>query len=311
MSAQAPAAVVMIRPHHFRANTETAADNVFQQDNRPIAVAESVQIEQAAYAEVTTVADALAAAGVRVHLYEDETTATPDSVFPNNWLSTHAGGRVALYPMYVANRRAERRYDIVEMLKHDYRVQEVIDYSGLERDDIFLEGTGAMVLDYGAHLAYVARSLRANPIALERFCTHFGFEPMAFDAIDPVGTAVYHTNVMMCIATDFALIGLDLIADVRRRAEIAERLAAPGRTVIDLSFEQVSEFAGNAMELQTPTGRVLAISRRGLASLRSDQLEIIEASCRVIPLDVPTIETAGGSVRCMLGGIHLERRPGS
>ncbi len=306
MSPQAPAAVVMVRPHHFRTNSVTAADNVFQRSNA--SEDDATHVAASAYSEVSGVVDALRATGVRVHLYEDDGDTTPDSVFPNNWFSTHAGGRVAMYPMYAPNRRAERRYDIIEMFKREYRVQEVIDYSGLEEDGIFLEGTGAMVFDYSAHLAYVARSQRANPIALERFCTHFGFEPMAFDAYDPGGRPVYHTNVMMCIATDFALMGLDMITDARRRAEIARRIVAGGRRLIELDFGQICEFAGNAIELQTPTGRILAMSRRGLRALRPEQRELVEASCRIIAVDVPTIEMAGGSVRCMLAGIHLDPR---
>lgn len=307
-SVQAPSAVVMIRPAHFRANEATAADNTFQPAARGIGADEAVAIAAAAHREASAAAAALRAEGVAVHVFEDTGEETPDSVFPNNWFSTHAGGRVAVYPMFVANRRAERRPDVLEMLKAEYRVQEIVDYSGLEVDGIYLEGTGAMVLDYGAHLAYVARSNRANPIALERFCTHFGFEPMAFDAVDEDGGVVYHTNVMMCVATDFALIGLSMIADPARRAEVAERLAQRGRQVIELTARQVREFAGNAMELQTPTGRILAMSTRARASLTTGQVAAIEQSCRVVDLDIPTIETAGGSVRCMLAGVFLDRR---
>ena len=202
-----------------------------------------------------------------VHLFEDEAADHPDSVFPNNWFSTHAGGHIAIYPMHSPSRRGERRTDIIELLKLRYRVQDVIDYSGLEYDDVFLEGTGAMVLDHASRVAYTARSNRANPVALERFCTNFGYEPMAFDATDAVGTPIYHTNVLMGIATDFAMIGLSTIADERRRAEIVDRLSSEGRAVIDLTPAQIENFAGNAIELQGVSGRILAISSRGLASL--------------------------------------------
>ncbi|MBD8534152.1 citrulline utilization hydrolase CtlX [Plantibacter sp. CFBP 13570] len=309
MSVQAPSAVVLIRPHRFTPNPLTAADNVFQ-------VAEGVPSESvsgvahAAFDEVTAVAQALEAAGVRVHLFDDEDPDRPDSVFPNNWLSTHAGGHLAVYPMYAVNRRRERRWDIVEMLKREYRVQDVIDYSGLELDDVFLEGTGAMVLDHAARVAFVARSHRADPIALERFCTNFGYEPLVFDAVDPHGVPIYHTNVMMGVATEFALVGLDLIASPARRDQVVERLTAHGRTIVDLDYGQVCDFAGNAIELRSATGeRLLAISSRAVQSLRPDQLAVIERSCRILPLDVPTIELAGGSVRCMIAGIHLDRRP--
>lgn len=308
MSPQAPGAVLLIRPRHFSPNPQTADDNVFQVAGHP-AAAGTAALSSAAYEEVTRVAAALEAEGIRVHLFDDDDPTRPDSVFPNNWLSTHAGGRIAIHPMYAENRRAERRWDVIESLKRSYRVQDVIDSSGLEPDGVFLEGTGAMVLDHASRIAYVARSRRADPIALERFCTAFGYEPMVFDAVDPTGVPIYHTNVMMCVATEFALIGLDLIASPQRRVEVAARLGQYGRAVIDLTYEQVCAFAGNAIELRSPTGRVLAISSRGLASLRPEQREVIEASCRILPLDVPTIELAGGSVRCMIVGVHLDARP--
>lgn len=306
MSVQAPSAVVLVRPHRFAPNPDTAADNAFQALDP---TRDEQQIARDAYAEATAVAAALNDAGVRVHIFEDESANYPDSVFPNNWFSAHAGGRVALYPMYSPSRRGERRADIIEMLKRDYRVQDVIDYSGLEYDDIFLEGTGAMVLDAVNRVAYVANSLRANPLALERFCTAFGYEPMAFDAVDSAGVPVYHTNVILCIATDFVLFGEQMIVDDKRRREVVERLAGDERPVIALSHEQIAHFAGNAIELHTRNGRILAMSRRAEASLSSDQRQVIEQSARILPLDIPTIELAGGSVRCMLAGIHLDPRP--
>lgn len=306
MSVQAPSAVVLVRPHRFAPNPDTAADNAFQALDP---TRDEQQIAKDAYAEATAVAAALNDAGVRVHIFEDESANYPDSVFPNNWFSAHAGGRVALYPMYSPSRRGERRTDIIEMLKRDYRVQDVIDYSGLEYDDIFLEGTGAMVLDAVNRVAYVANSLRANPLALERFCTAFGYEPMAFDAVDSAGVPVYHTNVILCIATEFVLFGEQMIVDDKRRREVVERLAGDERPVIALSHEQIAHFAGNAIELHTRNGRILAMSRRAEASLRSDQRQVIEQSARILPLDIPTIELAGGSVRCMLAGIHLDPRP--
>jgi hypothetical protein len=306
VSAQAPSAVVLVRPHHFDVNPVTAADNVFQSAEPD----HSAERAASAYREATALAEALEAEGVRVHLFEDERTDRPDSVFPNNWLSTHIGGHVAVYPMFAPNRRLERRQDILELLKAEYRVQDIIDYSGLEVDGIFLEGTGAMVLDNDERVAYVARSNRADPIALERFCTNFGYEPMVFDAADPSGTPIYHTNVLMCIATDFVLAGTSMIGPDARRAEIVERLSAGGREIVDLDFEQLMEFAGNAMELTGADGRILAMSRRGAASLRPEQRAIIERSCRIVDVDVPTIELSGGSVRCMIAGIHLTPRRG-
>lgn len=305
-SIQAPGSVVIIRPHRFHPNPETASDNVFQRTdaNRTIR-----QTAEDAYREVSDAALQLEKHGVRVHIFEDHgEKETPDSVFPNNWFSTHPGGHIAVFPMYSPSRRRERRYDILEMLKAEYRVQDIIDYSCLEYDDLFLEGTGAMVLDHIDRVAYTARSNRADAIALERFCTHFNFEPMAFDAEDSHGRPVYHTNVMMCVGTDFALVGFDMISDKARREEIYSRLQGMGRSVIELNNQQIDEFAGNAIELFTGTQQILAISARAVASLLPQQKKIIEKSAEIVPLSVPTIELAGGSIRCMLAGIHLTRR---
>ncbi len=303
---QAPGAVVMIRPHRFHPNPETAKDNAFQRTDGDLSAKE---IAKTAYDEVTAVAVRLEAEGVKVHIFEDRgEKETPDSVFPNNWFSTHPGGHVAIYPMYNPSRRRERRYDIIEMLKAEYRVQDVIDYSCLEYDNLFLEGTGAMVLDHIARVAYTARSNRADPIPLERFCTHFNFEPMAFDTADEQGKAIYHTNVMMCVATDFAMVGFDIIRDPDRREEIRTRLADMGRRVIALDSRQIREFAGNAIELSAGSRRILAISTRAAASLSAQQRAFIEESAKIVELPVPTIELAGGSIRCMLAGIHLARR---
>lgn len=296
----------MVRPHAFSPNPETAADNTFQ---RVASAGAASAIAAAAYREVSAAAQTLERHGVQVHLFEDRGEHnTPDSVFPNNWFSTHAGGHIALYPMYSPNRRRERRHDVIEMLKTDYRVQDIIDYSGLEADDLFLEGTGAMVLDHVERIAYASRSNRANAVALERFATHFNYEPMVFDALDASGTPIYHTNVLMCVATEFALVGLDLVQNPARRGEVLARLSESGREVVPLSSGQIAEFAGNAIELTGGEGRLLAMSARALSSLTAEQVEIIERSARIVPLSVPTIEMAGGSVRCMLAGIHLSKR---
>ena len=222
-SIQAPPAVVMVRPRHFTVNTETAADNSFQ-----VLADTGENLATAAYDEITRAAETLESHGVTVHLFEDDGTQTPDSVFPNNWFSTHTGGHVAIYPMKAESRRRERRSDVIEMLKTRYRVQDVIDYSGLEPDGLFLEGTGAMVLDHIDRVAYAVRSDRTDPIALERFCTHFNFEPMVFDARDGNGVPIYHTNVLMCVATGFAMIGTGMMSDPKRRDEVARKARALG-----------------------------------------------------------------------------------
>lgn len=304
-SAQTPSSVVMVRPHNFFPNQETANDNAFQ---RSIGSQEAELVAKAAYDEVTRAAEQLNFSGIKAHIFDDQGTQTPDSVFPNNWFSTHSGGHVAIYPMFAKNRRLERRADIIDMLKIAYRVQDVIDYSGLEHDDLFLEGTGAMVLDHIERVAYAVSSNRTNQVILERFCTHFNFEPMVFKAVDTGGMPIYHTNVLMCIATDFVLIGLDMIEDVWRREEIIQRFEASGRDVIALTNEQVTNFAGNAIELYGNGRRILVLSSRALKSLTDAQVNRVETSAQILALDVPTIEYAGGSVRCMLAGVHLSPR---
>ncbi|MBB5221923.1 hypothetical protein HNP73_001859 [Amaricoccus macauensis] len=207
--------------------------------------------------------------------------------------------------MAIPSRRKERRPDAIEMLKRDYRVQDVIDYSGMEQDRLYLEGTGAMVLDHVERVAYVCRSTRADPVLLERFCTHFNFEPMVFDAVDAAGRAIYHTNVLMCIGTEYVLAGLGMIPDADERAEVRERLESTGRTVIDVTEAQIGDFAGNAIELLGADGPVLALSARALRALTDEQRATLERFVTLLPLDVPTIKLAGSSVRCMLAGIHL------
>ncbi|MEM7193462.1 MAG: arginine deiminase-related protein [Pseudomonadota bacterium] len=302
---QAPSAVVMIRPHHFVPNPQTAEDNSFQSSELGLG---DKSVEAKAFDEVGRAREVLEDHGISVHLFEDTGTQTPDSVFPNNWFSTHPGGHVAVYPMFTPNRRLERRQDVLELLKREYRVQQVVDYSGLERDDVFLEGTGAMVLDHVERIAYAVRSNRTDPVMLERFCTTFNYEPWVFDAVDHRGETIYHTNVLMCIATSFAMVGLDAITSESRRTQLKNQLQSGGREVIGLSNEQVQKFAGNAIELTGAKGKILALSATAYDSLTQAQLSIIRKTASPVVLDVPTIEMAGGSVRCMLAGLHLSRR---
>ncbi len=301
-SQQAPSSVVMVRPHYFGVNPETS-DNAYQSSTLT-----SLVDALRAYEELTDAAEILRSHGIDVNLFEGEDPRTPDCVFPNNWFSTHAGGHVAVYPMKAPNRRLERRQDVLGMLKSKFRVQDILDYSGLEHDGLYLEGTGAMVLDHVDRIAYAVESDRTSPIALERFCTHFNYEPMAFAAVDAAGQAVYHTNVLMCIATDFAMIGGAMIKNVSRRDDVMNRLAQSGRVVIDLSENQISNFAGNAIELQGRKGRILALSETASAALDHVQKEQISESATLVELKIPTIELSGGSARCTIAGIHLAPR---
>lgn len=302
LSIQSPSAVVMVRPHGFTPNPQTLTDNAFQQPS-PDDSAEYVA--GAAFREVTHAMECLRGNGVAIHLFEDNRKKSPDSVFPNNWFSTHPGGEVVLYPMRATNRRQERRVDILDFLEQHYRVSRVIDYSSLEMAGMYLEGTGAMVLDHASKVAYAAESCRAHPGIFDRFCSQLQYEPHYFSALDKQFRPIYHTNVMMSIATDFALIGDELIIDRQQRTSVLRRLEESGREVISLSASQIFKFAGNALELQGKTRRLLALSGTAYRALTDEQKARIERHATLLPLEVPTLEMAGGSVRCMLAGIHL------
>lgn len=309
-NAQSPSAIIMVRPHNFRPNPMTAADNEFQQ----IAAPDQYKIiAKNAFQEVSNAAQILRELGITVHIFEDESDKTPDSIFPNNWFSTHADGRVALYPMYVANRRLERRVDIINRLKKEYHVEEIIDYSHWEQQNIFLEGTGAMVLDHDNHIAYAARSNRAHEKVFAKFCADFSYEPIMFDAHDKNGTAVYHTNVMMCIAQDYALIALDMINDNEQRQKVRKAIERSGKKIIALREEQIFHFAGNAIELtglsNGQNDKYLIMSQSSYDSLDDDQISTIAQYATIQPIDVETAEMAGGSIRCMIAAIHLGSAP--
>ena len=305
---QAPAAVVMIRPRTFQPNPETAADNAFQ--SAGVAdVAERQSVAAQAQIEVAAVATALRGEGVGVVLFDDrEGIDTPDSVFPNNWISTHEDGRVVLYPMAAPSRRRERRGDVVEGLRERYDVAQVLDLSPVELEGRYLEGTGALVLDHVHRIAYMARSGRANEAVLDQWCEAMGYTAEVFNTVDQAGQPIYHTNVVLSIATDFVVAGLGNIPDPVERARIAARLGETGRDVIEIDRGQVAEFAGNGLELTGSRGRIFTLSTRALAALRPDQIAAIETSARILAIAIPTIERSGGSVRCMLAGVHLPPR---
>lgn len=296
----------MIRPHRFYPNPETAADNAFQQS---VADGELPAISAAAAREFDQAVETLRADGVIVHVVEDTATPEkPDAVFPNNWFSTHDDGRVALYPMHSPARRRERRAEVIDELRKHYRVTEVIDYSAAENEGRSLEGTGSLVLDYENKIAYASISQRTDPGLVRQFCADFGFEPVTFRSFGAKGQPVYHTNVIMCVATEFALIALEMIPDEAERIGVQNLLESTGKEVIELSARQIDEFAGNALELRNARERLLVLSARAAAALTEKQHATIERSARLLPLALPTIELAGGSARCMLAAIHLPAR---
>src|SRR5881296_4094144 len=245
--AQSTDSVLMIRPGRFYPNPETAADNAFQCTTHFGSDALTLVARKEFDAAVRT----LRAAGVNVHVFEDTAEPEkPDAVFPNNWISTHHDGRIALFPMYSVLRRRERRQDIVEELRKHYRVTEVIDYSAFEDEGCCLEGTGSLVFDHPNRIAYVSLSNRSNPKVIQRFADDFGYEPVTFTSIGSNGQPIYHTNVMMCIGTAFAMVGLEMIPNKAERHEVRARLEKTGKEIVELSADQIANFAGNSIELQ-------------------------------------------------------------
>jgi hypothetical protein len=303
---QSTNSVLMIRPCRFYPNPETAADNAFQaRVDRAVDALSTV-----ARKEFDAAVQKLRAAGVNVHVFEDTAEPEkPDAVFPNNWISTHPDGRIALFPMYSALRRRERRQDIVGELRKGYRVNEVIDYSAFEEQGYCLEGTGSLVLDHLNKIAYVSLSNRSNPKVIRRFANDFSYESITFTSIGSNGQPIYHTNVMMCIGTEFALVGLETIWHKTERQQVRARLERSAKDIVELSPDQIANFAGNAIELHDTHGeKLLVLSERAIRALTEEQRARLTHYVRLVPLELPTIELGGGSARCMIATIHLAPR---
>jgi hypothetical protein len=300
---QSTNSVLMIRPSQFYPNPETAADNAFQA--RVDCAADT--LSTVARKEFDAAVQTLRAAGVNVRVFEDTPKPEkPDAVFPNNWISTHHDGRIALFPMYSALRRRERRHDIVGELRKHYRVTEVIDYSKFEEQGCCLEGTGSLVLDHLNKIAYVSLSNRSNPKVIRRFAEDFSYEPVTFTSSGSDGQPIYHTNVMMCIGTEFALVGLETIRNKAERQQARARLERSAKDIIELSPDQIANFAGNAIELHDTHGeKLLMLSDRAIRALTEEQHATLTRYVRLVPLELPTIELGGGSARCMIATIHL------
>jgi len=303
---QSTNSVLMVRPCRFYPNPETAADNAFQA--RVDCAADA--LSTAARKEFDAAVQTLRAGSVNVHVFEDTAEPEkPDAVFPNNWISTHHDGRIALFPMYSALRRRERRRDIIEELRQHYRVTELIDYSAFENEGCCLEGTGSLVLDYPNKIAYVSLSNRSNPNVIHRFAEDFSYEPVTFTSIGSDGRPIYHTNVMMCIGTAFALVGLEMILNKAERRQVRARLEQSGKDIVELSPHQIANFAGNAIELHNKHGeKLLVLSKRAIKTLTEGQRAKLTRYVRLVPLELPTIEFGGGSARCMMATIHLPPR---
>ncbi len=309
---QLASTVLMIRPVRFEQNPLTAKSNAFMED-----IDASASEQQAlAAVQFEGLASALEAAGVHVIVVEDTAEPhTPDSVFPNNWVTFHADGNVVLYPMEAPNRRTERRLDILDILhdEHGFRVDKVIDLSGHEDNGHFLEGTGSLVLDRRCHIAYACVSTRTHLDPLGDFAQQLGYEVVTFEAVDRDGVPIYHTNVMMSVGEALAIVCSESISDPEQRSAVLSRLEQTGRDIIDISYDQLENFAGNMLALRAADGAsVMAMSQQAWDSLDTEQRSRIEAADRIAVADISDIEaSAGGSVRCMLAEVHLPLSEGS
>ncbi|MFK7886771.1 MAG: citrulline utilization hydrolase CtlX [Gammaproteobacteria bacterium] len=295
--------VLMIRPWSFFSNPETAPSNAFQTTDHDAAVTPQAQ------AEFDAMVLQLEAQGVHVTVVQDTPEpVTPDAVFPNNWFSTHADGTVVTYPMLPTNRRTERRAEVVRSLteKHGFDVARQVDLSGFEAQDAFLEGTGSLVLDRVNRCAYACYSPRTHEKVLQAFCRELDFTAVGFDAAGADGTPVYHTNVLMCVGTRFVVVCLEsIVASARERVERALRST---HDVVPITMEQMNAFAGNMLELQDADGQALIVmSQTAHDGLDVEQRAKLATYGRLVAVPIPTIETAGGSVRCMLAEIFLPR----
>ena len=299
--------VLMIEPVAFGFNEQTAVNNYFQ-------IQQEGNVQGEALKEFNAFVEKLRAKDINVITIKDTLEPkTPDSIFPNNWVSFHADGKVVLYPMFAENRRLERRDDIINQIKEQFEVTEVIDYSGAEKDNLFLEGTGSMIFDHDNKLAYGSVSLRLDEGVFRKFCSDFGFHPVVFHSYQNAGEErlpIYHTNVMMCVADQFVVICLDCIDDESERNNVIETIKNSGKELIEISEDQMQNFAGNMLQVQNKSGeKFLVMSQSAYKSLNRDQVSAIEKYCEIIYSDLEVIETnGGGSARCMLAEVFLPKK---
>lgn len=317
--------VLMIRPVRFSYNSQTAVNNAFQESGIPEELS-----QRQALKEFDTYVEMLRNEGIEVMVAEDTATPhTPDSIFPNNWLSLHSaeeladvGSRVAvLYPMFAENRRAERRQDIIEALTGAVAPSctgaadapsctsaALLDLTSYEKRNLFLEGTGSLILDRNEHLAYACQSPRTCEEVLEEWSSKMGYDYFLFHAEDMNGNPIYHTNVMMSVGEQLAVVCLDAITDIEERMSLIELLEESDKEIVEISLEQMNEFAGNMLQLHTvkegELKYIMVMSARAKDSLDQDQIEAIEKYCKIVAPDLEFIErNGGGSARCMLAEI--------
>lgn len=294
----------MIRPVNFSFNTETAVNNAFQSEA-------TVNAQQQALQEFEGFVSLLRQNGVDVTVISDTPEPyTPDSIFPNNWVSFHEGGAICLYPMYAANRRLERKPQVLEQIGERFDITATLDFSGYEAEGLFLEGTGSMVLDRDNQIAYACLSPRTDRAVLLDFCEKMGYTPEVFTAVDGKGQPIYHTNVMMCVGDRYVVVCLDAVPDPAERKCLEATIASSGKTIVPISLSQMNQFAGNMLQVHNDKGeKLLVMSSQAYASLQPEQISQLSGFNRILHAPLTVIETnGGGSARCMMAEIHLEPR---
>ncbi|MBK7306461.1 MAG: amidinotransferase [Chitinophagaceae bacterium] len=296
--------LLMIQPVNFGFNTETAVNNTFQKNM-------GGDVQQQALQEFTDFVAVLRKNKIDVTVVKDSLhPATPDSIFPNNWISFHADGRIFLYPMFAVNRRLERKTAVQEAVKSNFSFTEIIDLTGSENDGLFLEGTGSMVLDRENKIAYACLSPRTDEKLLNEFCKLIDYNPITFKAIDNTGVDIYHTNVMMCIAKTFAVVCLESVTVHEDKAKLIGSLIKTNKEIVDISLQQLNHYAGNMLQVINEEGELMLImSTQAYQSLTNAQIEILQKHNRIIHSSLNTIETAGGgSARCMMAEVFLLKK---
>ena len=302
--------ILMIRPVNFRMNEQTAVNNYFQEDLD----LKNTEINSKAQIEFDNFVQKLREAGVDVVVIQDDKLLdTPDSIFPNNWVSFHSNGAVVVYPMFAENRRKERREEVfIKLEEEGFCIKNIIDYTSAEHEGVFLEGTGSLILDRVNKKAYCALSPRADEDLLIEFCEDFEYMPVIFTAYQTVEKErlpIYHTNVMMCVGNDFAVICLDSIDDKKERKNVVDHLKNDGKEIITITEDQMANFAGNMLELKNKNDeRLIAMSQSAYDSLNMEQINKLEKYCKIITSSLDTIETCGGgSARCMMAEVFLPK----
>ena len=303
--------ILMIRPVNFRMNEQTAVNNYYQEE----LTLENSKINKKAQEEFDKYVFKLKSYGIHViEVSDTEEFDTPDSIFPNNWISFHTDGTVAIYPMFAENRRSERREDILVKLENEgFLIDNIVDYTSAEEEGFFLEGTGSMILDRENKKAYCALSPRADEDLFIEFCEDFEYTPVIFSANQTVNNkreAIYHTNVMMCVAETFAVVCMSSIDDKKERKNLLKHLKEDGKKVIDITEEQVCNFAGNMLQVRGKDNeRYLIMSQAAFDSLTQSQKAQIQNHCKIISSSLNTIETCGGgSARCMMAEVFLPKK---